>query len=104
VTKARMKALERIHILRTIINGGGESGMHAAVIADRANAECDHDLLEMLPEISRRGIGQKLSAMSLDGLLQARLDRDRIYLWTVTAKGQEMAGSLPYAPTSWEEQ
>lgn len=62
----REKYLERIHILRTLSNYGPQ---HASDLADRANSECDHDVFDDLPEISRRGIGQKLQAMEDEGLV-----------------------------------
>lgn len=91
------KTLERILILRTIINGGGE--MAGKDIADRASTECDHDLLEPLPPISRRGIGQKLQAMSLDGLVAHVLCKspvlaERVSLWSITERGRELADSI----------
>jgi len=92
-----VKTLERILILRTIINGGGE--MAGKDIADRASVECDHDLLDGLPPISRRGIGQKLQAMSMDGLVahahrKSSVIAERVSLWSVTAKGRELAAAI----------
>jgi DNA-binding HxlR family transcriptional regulator len=91
------KMLERILILRTIINYGPE--IPAKDIADRASTECDHDLLDSLPAISRRGISQKLQAMSLEGLVTATPRRgprpsDRVSLWSVTEAGRELAESI----------
>jgi len=92
------KTLERILILRTLIalDDGSGCGVPGVQIADRASAECDHDLLENLPPISRRGIGQKLNAMSLAGLVNGSYDEDyRLMFWSVTEKGRELAASLP---------
>ena len=97
------KTLERILILRTMLNldprGDGISGIH---IADRASIECDHVLLEDLPPVSRRGIGQKLNAMSLAGLVRGdqricrRPARSAIHVmhWSITATGRELAESI----------
>lgn len=95
------KTLERILILRTIINGGGE--MAGKDIADRVSVECDHDLLESLPPISRRGIRQKLQAMEHDGLLTSRPSEwrvlsERVSLWSATEKGRELAASIGEVP------
>lgn len=93
------KQLERLHILRTLINYGPR--MSALDIVRRANAECDHDALEDLGELTNRGIGQKLNAMSLDGLVHGERQtppRKRAanppMLWTVTAKGHQLAQSI----------
>lgn len=96
------KALERILILRTIINGGGE--MAGKDIADCASVECDHDLLESLPPLSRRGIRQKLQAMEHDGLVTSRLNEarvlsERVSLWSATEMGHELAASIGDDPT-----
>lgn len=89
------RTLERIQILRAMVSYGDRDGLHAAVICDHANAECDHDLLEALPPISRRAIGAKLSAMAQDGLVQSRYDHDeRLGLWWTTRKGQQLAASI----------
>lgn len=96
------KALERILILRTIINRGG--GVAGKDIADRASVECDHDLLESLPPLNRRGIRQKLQAMEHDGLVtsrpnEARVLSERVSLWSATEKGRELAASIGDDPT-----
>lgn len=90
------KTLERILILRTMLaqdpRGDGISGIE---IADRASTECDHALLEGLPEVSRRGIGQKLNAMSLAGLVDSVYDHEqRLHFWFVTRAGRELAASI----------
>jgi hypothetical protein len=92
------KTLERILILRTMLNldpkGNGLSGIE---IADRASTECDDERLEGLPPISRRGIGQKLNAMSLAGLVDGRWEPEqRLYFWRVKIAGRELAASLGY--------
>lgn len=95
MTKKRLRELERIHILRTIVRLDDGKGVHGISIADGANDECDHSLLETVPRLSRRAMGQKLNAMSLDGLVQAHWQSaDRLYLWTVTRKGRAMAASI----------
>ena len=103
MTKAEQKRLERIHILRTIYNYDTPCGMRGVSIADLANEACDHDLLEGLPPISRRAIGQKLQAMSIDGLVVGEMPRDwrslplserRTLLWRITDKGRDLACSI----------
>lgn len=98
MTKA-VKRLERIHILRTLVQHGPQ--MTGLEVVERANSECDHELLEDLPEITARGVGQKLNAMALDGLVTG--DRAAPYrsgkanppmLWSVTDKGRELAMSI----------
>jgi hypothetical protein len=90
------KTLERIHILRTILALDDGKGVHAIVIADQASAVCDHPLLVDAPALSRRGIGQKLNAMSLTGLVDGVYDPyQRLMVWSVTDKGCELAASLP---------
>lgn len=84
-----VKTLERILILRTIINGSGE--MTGKDIADRASVECDHDLLEPLPAISRRGIGQKLQAMGLDGLVACAPRKSPVLAERVSLQRNERA-------------
>lgn len=91
------KTLERILILRTIIalDTGKGCGVPGVQIADRASTECDHFLLDALPPLSRRGIGQKLNAMSLAGLVEGDYDEDhRLMFWSVTDKGRELAASI----------
>lgn len=97
LSRARLCELERIHILRTIIRLDNGSGVPGALIAENASEECDHDAFDELPSISARGIGQKLSAMSLDGLVKADYDEDhRLRFWSVTAAGRELAERDPY--------
>jgi len=91
------KTLERVLILRTMLLIGAtvRRPRSAIEIADRASTECDHDLLEGLPEISRRGIGQKLNAMSLAGLVGGIYDPDqRLMFWWPLDKGRELAASI----------
>lgn len=83
------KNLERILILRTLMLYGPMTG---AQMADRASTECDHDLLETLPPISRRVGGTKLNAMALLGLVTC--DDSHPARWTATAKGRELAESI----------
>jgi hypothetical protein len=93
-TAKRAKYLERVHILRTLINQGPLSGIE---LADRANQECDHDAFETLPAISRRGIGQKLSAMALDGLVVGtQAVRFAPLTWAVTDRGRAFARVFEY--------
>lgn len=91
-----LKTLERILILRTMAEiDPKRRGRSAIEIADHASTVCDHDLLERLPEISRRGIGQKLNAMSLAGLVGSIYDREqRLNFWFTTPKGCELAASI----------
>lgn len=92
------KTLERIAILRALmaLDSGDGTGVPGVQIADRVNAECDHVLLEALPLISRRGIGQKLNAMRLAGLVEGDFDGHYgLMFWLPTAQGRELAASLP---------
>jgi hypothetical protein len=85
VTK-REKYLERIHILRTLINYGPTYG---ANLAERCNTECDHDAFDDLAEIKPRGITQKLNALSLEGMARGWWPGDgQPMLWEVTEKGR----------------
>ena len=91
------KTLERILILRTIIalDTGNGCGVPGVQIADAASTECDHDLLDELPPISRRGIAQKLNAMSGAGLVGGTYDPDHdLMFWWVTDAGRELAASI----------
>lgn len=89
----REKYLERVLILRTLVNYGP---MFASDLADRANTECDIDALDGLPEITRRGIGMKLDSLNRLGLVAWTCPEgpDRPRLWTITGKGEEMAMSM----------
>jgi len=98
VTPRDERELERRHLLSLLAHYGP---MHAASLADRANDECLHDAFDGLPEISRRGIGQKLTAMWSDGLVaRAWQESYRAYLWSVTDAGRELAALDPYEPAS----
>lgn len=92
------RELERRHLLSLLAHYGP---MHAASLADRANDECLHDAFDGLPTISRRGIGQKLAAMWEGGLVTRAWQKDsRLYLWSVTDAGRELAALDPYEPAS----
>lgn len=90
-TKTRERYLERIHIVRTLINYGPLS---AVELAYHCNTECDHDALETLPEINPRGLTMKLNGMAVDGLVQAsygpvlRLASSPLQ-WRATGQGHE---------------
>lgn len=90
MTKSRQKHLERIHIIRTLINYGPLS---AVELAYHCNTECDHDALEALPEINPRGITMKLQGMSLDGLVDGTygpvLPPPGPMQWSATEKGHK---------------
>ena len=94
MTAKRLKELERIHILRTIINFGGDAGMYGASIADKANEECDHPALEGLPPLTRRGMGAKLSGMWGAGLVKPAYYFEDPALWKATDAGRVLAASI----------
>lgn len=93
MTRREQRYLERVLILRTIINNGAP--MYASDIADRASTECDHDALEQLPTFERRGMAAKLSAMWDLGMVEGEWSGDRLPLtWKVTDHGRKVAASL----------
>lgn len=96
MTKAEQKRRERLLILRTMLReDDGGHGLPGVLIADEA-------------KLNRRGIGQKLASMALDGLVEGhqpparrRETRGRWgvthyspppMLWAVTDKGRVLAG------------
>lgn len=88
-----MKRLERIHLLRQLRTHGP---MPARELVERANTECDHDLLEEVRAISPRGITAKLQGMSLDGLVNGRLSAPGgDIVWKTTDRGDSLADTLP---------
>lgn len=90
------RELERQHLLRTLVNYGP---MRAAALADRANEERDSAASRELPTISRRGIGQKLTAMWSDGLVTREWQEDeRLYVWAASDEGRRRVVPSP----GWE--
>lgn len=90
----RQRELERIHLLRTMIEMGHAAP--AVEICGRANTECSVDEddprldeIDALPLISPRAITAKLDSMSLDGLVTAGLGVP--LEWSVLPKGRELA-------------
>lgn len=94
VTPKRLREMERIHLLRILAQHGP---MFASDLADRANQECDHDAFEDLPTISRRAIGQKLTALWSAGLVARELVKTvRMYRWSISEQGREVAATDPW--------
>lgn len=96
VTRARLRELERIHLLRTLVNYGP---MTATRVAEVANGACDDEAFDGLPEISARAIAGKLNGLSIAGLVTAehrRAERvaDRVLIWRVTKHGEQTAAAF----------
>jgi hypothetical protein len=89
MTRDREKFLERVHLLRTLINYGPAS---AVDIAERANSVWDDEMFAGLPEIKRRGITSKLNGMSLNGMVTGWYPGGgKPMVWEVTAHGRRVA-------------
>lgn len=86
-----VRYLERVHLCRIITNYGP---LPALEIVRLANTECDHDLFDSLPEISRRGITSKLNSMSLNGMVRGDMPGDGSpMVWRITDHGRHVCGS-----------
>jgi DNA-binding HxlR family transcriptional regulator len=69
--------------------------MPALDVAYHANTECDLDILDQLPEISRRGITSKLNALSRDGRVTGTYPGGGSpMVWAITERGRWLADSL----------
>jgi hypothetical protein len=83
----RERYLERMLILKMLTTYGPLPGLN---LADRCNTECDHDAWEAVAPISRRAMGQKLSAMTLDGLVYGTQPRFKPLVWHITDHGRKV--------------
>lgn len=87
---AEQKRLQRLHILATLAGHGPMTGLELVKVA---NDECADDRFDQLPDLSPRGVGQKLSALSLRGLVTGRPRRSRVLServceWDITESGR----------------
>lgn len=78
--------LERLHLVVTLDIYGP---LTAIELVEIANSECQHDAFDSLPEISRRGVGQKLNGLWRSGLVEGEPGDDRKLVWRTTHKGHE---------------
>jgi hypothetical protein len=65
LTRAEIKRRERLHILATLAEYGPMTGLE---VVRRANGECAHEALEMLSDLTNRGIAAKLDGLWSRGL------------------------------------
>lgn len=93
MTKAELKRVERLHLLRTLFHYGPAS---AVEVCRRANTECDGDeRFDELPEIKPRGITMKLNGLSVAGLVKGRYPGGgEPMLWELTERGRGKAVAL----------
>jgi hypothetical protein len=85
---AEQKRLERLHILATLAQYGPMTGLELVKVA---NDECADDRFDQLPDLSPRGVGQKLNALSLRRDVRAEyIEAKRLYEWSITDMGRAM--------------
>jgi hypothetical protein len=85
---AEQKRLERLHILATLAAHGPLTGLEIVI---RANDECVDGRFEDLPDLPKRGMGAKLNALSLRGLVQGKWDdATRQYEWSIDSFGRKL--------------
>lgn len=97
--KLTEKELERILMLRTLVNAG--IPLTGADIADITATACDHPALEGVRCISRRSAGTKLNAMGRDGLVVAVGNPSPpATQYVATDKGRALAASIDASEAS----
>jgi hypothetical protein len=89
---AEQKRLERLHILATLAAHGPMTGLE---IVKHANEECCDARFEGVPDLTNRGIGQKLSGLERTGHVRGRVKRSRVLRervceWDITVRGREL--------------
>lgn len=84
-SKSDLRELERVLLLMILRD---EGPLRAVDVANHANVHCGHGKLAELAPLSKRGMAQKLNALSLAGLVEGEIAGTDWMLWSITAKGR----------------